>query len=92
MSQTKMFYILPLSLKVCSISASSVVNKKQLTKILKSRESHEVSQVVFFPWLVHLSFYRYISLYCNLTETVLNIVSIVLNIVLKQLGKVEGHA
>ena len=47
MSQTKMFYILPLSLKVL-FSAFSVVNKKQLTKILKSRES-QVSQVVFFP-------------------------------------------
>ena len=86
MSQTKMFYILPLSLKV--LFNLCLLCSKQETAYQNIEIKRKSSQVVFFPWLVHLSFYRYISLYRNLTETVLNIVSIVLNIVLKQLGKV----
>ena len=92
MSQTKMFYILPLSLKVLFNLCLLCSKQETAYQNIEIKRKSSQSSSVFSLTIVHLSFYRYISLYCNLTETVLNIVSIVLNIVLKQLGKVEGHA
>ena len=50
--------------KFCWISAFLVVNKKQLLKDILNSTRIQVTQIqcsVFFPWLVHLSFCKYIN-------------------------------
>ena len=69
MSQTKMFFILPLSLKVLFNLCHLCSKQETAYQNIEIKRKSQVSQVVFLPWLVHLSFYRYISLYSNLTET-----------------------